>query len=255
MARLRAQALLSWSQEARLLHWIGLRDGMSVLEMGCGPGFVARALLDLLPNASLTALDSDPAMLERARGYLGDAAGRVRFVQASALDTGLAPESFDFVIARLLFQHLADPVAAAREALRLLRPGGQLAVIDIDAALWGIASPMDQRLAPIHARAARAQAAEGGDRAIGRRLWRILKQAGFAQPRLEAYVYHSDELGLDAFRPQMDPARIYPAVEARYITAQEYTAVEASTRRFFASPDSFVLMVGLLAHGTRPITG
>ena len=39
--RLRGQALVVWEKEARNLAWLGLRDGMSILELGSGPGFVA----------------------------------------------------------------------------------------------------------------------------------------------------------------------------------------------------------------------
>ena len=38
--RLRAQVLLSWDAEERALRRLGLRDGMEVLELGCGPGLV-----------------------------------------------------------------------------------------------------------------------------------------------------------------------------------------------------------------------
>src|SRR6267378_1751438 len=160
--RLRAQVLLSWPREARLLGWLGLRDGMRVLELGCGPGFVTEQLLALVPHAHVTALDRDAELLGRARQALaGDA--RVGFVQASAGATGLADACFDFVLARYLFQHLPDPEAVAREALRVLRPGGRLAVVDLDAALWGIVDPAFPEVQPIYAKTGRAQAARGGD--------------------------------------------------------------------------------------------
>ncbi len=73
--RLRDQALLFWEREARNLEWFGLRDGMSVLEVGSGPGFVTGRLLDMLPNSAITAIDIDPLMIERARAYLGNRGG------------------------------------------------------------------------------------------------------------------------------------------------------------------------------------
>jgi ubiquinone/menaquinone biosynthesis C-methylase UbiE len=249
--RLRAQVLLSWPREARLLGWLGLRDGMRVLELGCGPGFVTEQLLALVPHARVTALDRDAELLGRARQALaGDA--RVGFVQASAGATGLADACFDFVLARYLFQHLPDAEAVAREALRVLRPGGRLAVVDLDAALWGIVEPAFPEVQPIYAKTGRAQAARGGDRLVGRRLWRILRRCGFDPVELEAFVYHSDALGLQAFAPQMDPDRLLSAVRTGFITPEEHAQVQAAYRRFLSTPDAYVLMVGLVACGERP---
>ena len=53
LERLRNQTLISWAKEARNLQWLGLRDDMTVLELGSGPGFVSEGLLDLLPNGNL----------------------------------------------------------------------------------------------------------------------------------------------------------------------------------------------------------
>jgi ubiquinone/menaquinone biosynthesis C-methylase UbiE len=251
LERLRAQVLVSWRQEARLLRWLGLQDGMRVLELGCGAGDVTEALLDLVPQARVTALDADPAMLERARGRLaGD--GRVQLVEARAESTGLPEGSFDFVLARYLFQHLPVPEAVALEARRVLRPGGRLAVVDHDAALWGIVAPTFPEVQPIYAKTGRAQAARGGDRLVGRKLWRILRAAGFESVELEAFVYHSDALGLDAFAPQMDPDRMLTFVREGSITADEHARVEEAYRRFRATPGAYVLMIGLMACGERP---
>ena len=256
MERLRTQALLGWRQESRILTMFGLQDGMSVLEPGNGPGFITEALLTLLPHSAITALDNEPAMLERSQRYLqGKADGRLRFVQASVMDTGLPENSFDFVLARFLFQHLPDPVGAAKEMLRVLKPGGKLALVDVDDDIWGIEDPMQHELDFLKERFIEAQAKRGGNRRVGRRFWRLLRDAGFEPLELEAIVYHSDELGWDVFRPIFeynaeDSAR---QVEQGFITREEDEIIRASMEHFDAQPDKFVLVVLLAGCGQKPL--
>ena len=51
------------------------------------------------------------------------------------------------------------------------------------------------------------QAGSAGDRQIGRKLWRLLAEAGYDHLGLDVLAFHSDELGLQAFLPQYDPER------------------------------------------------
>ena len=56
LSRLHAQTLLSWEQEKRLLSWYGLQDGVTVLEVGSGPGFFTEQLLTVLPTSTITCM-------------------------------------------------------------------------------------------------------------------------------------------------------------------------------------------------------
>ncbi len=257
MERLRAQALLGWQQESRVLNLFGLRDGMSVLEPGNGPGVITEVLLNLLPHSSIIALDNEPAMLERSRRYLeGKGDSRLRIIQASIMETGLPDNSFDFAIARFLFQHLTDPIGAAKEMLRILKPGGRLALIDVEDDIWGIQEPAQPELDFLKERFIAHQAKRGGNRRIGRRFWRILREAGFQPLELEAIVYHSDEVGWDAFRPMFD-LHHFDDTERRIkeglYTEEEAEIVRASMERFRAAPDQFLLVVLLAGCGQKPL--
>ncbi len=137
--RLAAQACLGWDKESRTLSWFGLEDGMSVLELGSGPGFVTAQLLDLVPSSPVTCLEMDAALLKQAEDYLHEKANhRVQFVEGSVMDTRLEANQFEFAYARLLFQHLPDPIGAAKEIWRVLKPGGKLVTNDIDDELFGL---------------------------------------------------------------------------------------------------------------------
>ena len=131
MARLADQASLGWVKEAAILKRYGFRDGMSIVELGSGPGFVTRLLLDHFPGTQVTCVERDETLIEDAKQYLSDHAERLVFVHASVDATGLPSDGFDASYARLLFQHLPDPAAAAAETLRLLRPGAPFVI-------WGI---------------------------------------------------------------------------------------------------------------------
>lgn len=250
--RMCVQACLSWEQEARLLTWLGLEDGMSVLELGSGPGFVTEKLLSLLPNSPITALDVNPEMHKKAQEYLGNRfSNRIQWIEASVMKMNLPEESYDFAIARLLFQHLSKPIEAAQEVLRVLKPGGKLAIIDIDTALWGIVEPYIPELQPIYEKYAQVQSNHGGNRFIGRRLWRILQSAGYNNLRLEAFVYHSDELGIEPFMAQMQPERLLPAVQVNLISPLEMAIAHRAYEKFLKSPNAYILMVGLIACGEK----
>jgi ubiquinone/menaquinone biosynthesis C-methylase UbiE len=251
--RLAAQARLGWPKEARTLTWFGLRDGMSVLELGSGPGFVTEVLLDLVPHSPLTCLEIDPVLIEKAKQYLGGKdGGRLHFVEGSIMDTGLPENSFDFAVARLIFQHLPDPVAAAAEVLRVLKPGGKLVILDIDDAIWGIADPVFPGLDMVLERYAQAQAAQGGNRYIGRHLCRVLEAAGFVNLDLEAVIDDSDVLGIEAFSPQVDPDRLLRLVKAGMMTGEELERLRGAREAFLASDRPHILMVMLLACGEKP---
>ncbi len=254
--RLAAQARLGWKKEARTLAWFGLEDGMSVLELGSGPGFITEQLLTLLPHSVITCLEIDPSLVAQAKEYLRDMGGeRLHFVQASVMDTGLPDASFDFAYARLLYQHLPDPLGASREVWRTLKPGGRLVVYDIDDEIANLLDPPVPEWPLVSARFAQAQAAQGGDRQIGRRLWRILREAGFQDLDLEVIAHHSDDLGIETFLPQMDPDRALPLLRAGLLSEEEVDALRAARDRFLAAPEPYIMMLSLMVGGTRPPAG
>jgi hypothetical protein len=96
------------------------------------------------------------------------------------------------------------------------------------------------------------QAAYGGNRRIGRSLWRILQQAGFVKLDLEAVVTHSDAIGIEAFLPQINPDRLLPLVRMGWISETELDRLRSVHAQFLASPTPYVLLIMLLACGEKP---
>jgi len=106
------------------------------LDVGCGDGLLACKLAERC--AEVTGIDRDDRMIalarererEQARAHAPERPGHVNFVAADFLAYPLADESFDFVCANTCLHHM-DFAAALTAMVRVLRPGGRLAVIGL----------------------------------------------------------------------------------------------------------------------------
>jgi len=166
-----------------------LRPGMSLLDVGCGPGTITVDLADRLRPGVVTAVEPTPAALALARD---EAARRgtanVAFAVADVRALGFPDGTFDVVHAHQVLQHVADPVGALREMRRVCRPGGVVAARDSDYAAFAwypAVAGLDDWLAA-YRRAARAN---GGEPDAGRRLLSWARAAGFAEVTATAGVW------------------------------------------------------------------
>ncbi|SDE27396.1 class I SAM-dependent methyltransferase [Nocardioides lianchengensis] len=99
-----------------------------VLDVGTGSGHVAFLLADL--GHRVTGSDLSDGMLERAREHAATRRTAPRFVVADAVAPDFPDASFDAVTGRYVMWTLRDPEAAVRSWVRLLRPGGVVAMAD-----------------------------------------------------------------------------------------------------------------------------
>jgi len=100
-----------------------------VLDVGCGTGEFEQLAHQRFPEARLVGIDVTPDMLAVARGKFQDATW-VTFLLAQAEDLPVASESFDAVVSCSMLHHVEEPERLLRECVRVLRPGGQLVVVD-----------------------------------------------------------------------------------------------------------------------------
>jgi ubiquinone/menaquinone biosynthesis C-methylase UbiE len=253
LQRLYRFAHLNWEKEARALRAFGLTDGMSLLEVGSGPGFYTELLTGLVPSGQVTGVEIDPALIAHAQDYLAERANSpYRFVEASVLDTGLPDDQFDFATARLVFQHVPDQPAALQEILRVLKPGGTLVLIDVDYRSANLVYPVLEPVVHILEKTAQLHALRGGDPHVGRRLWRLLERSGFDVLDLEAVALHSGVRGIEWAATQLHPDRLLPFVEKGMLFREEWQEVRDAVDRVLTHPESFYLSVMLLCGGRKP---
>ncbi len=106
----------------------------TILDMGCSVGMSTFALQDLYPQAQLTGLDLSPYFLAVAQYNAQQQQRSVQWVHRPAEQTELPDQSFDLVSLCLVCHELPDAATHAilREAYRLLRPQGFLAIMDMN---------------------------------------------------------------------------------------------------------------------------
>jgi ubiquinone/menaquinone biosynthesis C-methylase UbiE len=101
---------------------------LDALDVGCGTGFLA---LELAARGHrVTGVDFAPAMIAQARDKAAAQGLPIRFEEADAEALPFPAGSFDLVVSRHLLWTLPHPEMAIDEWIRVLRPGGRLAVID-----------------------------------------------------------------------------------------------------------------------------
>jgi demethylmenaquinone methyltransferase / 2-methoxy-6-polyprenyl-1,4-benzoquinol methylase len=110
------------------------RPDACVLDLCCGTGDLALVLAQRAGagGAKIMGADFAHAMVERARDKAGKLApaGRPTFVEADALALPFADESFDLLAAAFGFRNLANYAAGLAEIRRVLRPGGEAAILE-----------------------------------------------------------------------------------------------------------------------------
>ena len=104
-----------------LLDAVRISPGQRLLDVACGPGYVARAAAQR--GAVATGLDFSAAMVRLAQ----EANPSLEFRQGDAQALPFADNNFERVVMNFGLLHLAQPDVALRESFRVLRPGGRFA--------------------------------------------------------------------------------------------------------------------------------
>ncbi|RSM98179.1 SAM-dependent methyltransferase [Nonomuraea sp. WAC 01424] len=214
-----------------------LAPGMSLLDLGCGPGTITTDLAAAVAPGHVLGLDQQAAQLAGARTRAGQRGlTNVEFQEGSCYEIPLDDRSVDRVFSHALLEHLAHPARALAEIHRVLRPGGMVGLCSPD---WGgflLSPPLDDAVAAY----TRLQQANGGDPYVGRKFGRYLRDAGFADIFLDAH-----------YERYADPSRI-----AGYLATQLDLAAQPThagrLRAWATQPDAMFAQAWVTATAVRP---
>jgi ubiquinone/menaquinone biosynthesis C-methylase UbiE len=108
-----------------------LPPGARVLEVGCGGGQLAHAVLEQRRDLRWVGLDASKAQIDRAhRRNVGHQSAE--FVVGDALALPFSDQCFDATVSIASIKHWADQSKGLAECVRVLRPGGRLVVVEAD---------------------------------------------------------------------------------------------------------------------------
>ena len=120
-----------WPNPEATLRALGIKPGMTVLDLCCGDGWFT-APLALLTDGRVYALDLDPTMLDRAKDEVARAGATVAgWIAGDARELpALLPEKVDFVLIANTFHGVPDQTALSKAVAAILKPGGLFAVVN-----------------------------------------------------------------------------------------------------------------------------
>jgi SAM-dependent methyltransferase len=160
-----------------------------ILALGCGTGIEVRALRRLTePGTTIVGVDHSRELIEVARRLTAQegASDKVTYATADAHDLPYADGEFDIVTMHTLISHVDDPVQVLREARRVVRPGGTIAIFDGDYASLTFGYPDHAVATAVEAKLIQLIVANPR---IMRDLPRLLGDTGLALTAAEGVLY------------------------------------------------------------------
>lgn len=189
-----AQRLLDQADSVRDLihHDSEFPSGSTVLEVGCGVGAQTVAMARRGPGCRLVSFDKVPGSVVRAAERVRKAGVEgVCLLAGDLFAPPFRPESFDCLFISYLLEHLPDPMGALASLDTLLRPGGEVLVVEGDHGSCTF-HPSTPEAVRVWRCLIEVQARLGGDSQIGRRLHPLLHDAGFEDVRVSPRQVYAD---------------------------------------------------------------
>ena len=126
----RYASLLSFGQDPRWRAFLVSRipnDALRVLDVATGTGAVAIELARANPARTVVGIDQSPDMLATAKKRIGD---RIELREGRAESLPFADGEFDALTFTYLLRYVDDPAATLRELMRVVKPGGTIAMLE-----------------------------------------------------------------------------------------------------------------------------
>jgi SAM-dependent methyltransferase len=223
-----------------MLEKIGVGTGWRCLDLGCGP----RGITPLLSarvgeSGKVIGLDADPVFVEYGRRHAAD---NTLFVQGDGYSVTLPAGSFDLVHMRFVASTVGEPQKLLREAIRLAKPGGIVALQDPDMATLNCYPPHPAWDA-LRAALIGAFSAVGSNISLGRELFTLARAAGLADVQYRPFLVgaRSSDAMVDYLPATVESLR-GTVLGHKLMSESALDAALADCRRHLADPGTVFTM-------------
>jgi ubiquinone/menaquinone biosynthesis C-methylase UbiE len=186
-----------WSHRVgeKFLDWLDARKGLRWVDVGCGNGAFTEVLMAQCKPAAVTGVDPSEAQLAYARTRPGTKGAQFRLADAQSLP--FPDGSFDAASMALVITFIPDPLKAAREMARVVRPGGVVATYmwDFDGGGFPL-TPLSAALKSLGVKLPGPASREAANR---NRMEAIWKEAGLGNVETETIRIRIAYSGFDDF--------------------------------------------------------
>ncbi len=221
-----------------------LTPGMSLLDVGCGPGTITVDLARRLEPGRVLGIDSSAEVIDRARRHADEQGVSVEFAVGDLYSPDLPEGTFDIVHAHQVLQHVPDRVGALQQMRRLARPGGIVAARDADYAgmFWYPRLPELDRWMTLYQQIARGN---GGEPDAARHLLAWAHAAGFDDVTVTSSVwYYATPEGREWWGGMwadriVSSSVADQAVDRGLASRDDLHAISDAWRRWAADPDGY----------------
>ena len=236
--------------------WAGLKPGMRVLDVGCGPGITTASLAQCVgATGSVVGLDRSEERIDHARSSYGQS--NVTFVCRNFFDDLDDLGSFDFVWIRFVLEYFhRESFQLVRHVADSIKPGGLYCLADLDQNCmnhYGFSARLEQTFKQL----AEAQIAKNNfDPFVGRKLFTYLYDLGFQGLRVDVKMHHLVFGELSEFDRWNWWHKIELAGRRSGLIFEDYedgfAGFEKEFIEYFTDPRRFAYTPLILARGQKP---
>ena len=241
--RLQQQAQQLAHESSWLFDQIGVAIGARVVEIGCGPHGCLELLSERVgPSGSVVGVERSAEAVALARKLVAERGlGNVEVLERDARSTGLSRAAFHLATSRLVLVNVPQPEQIVAEAAALVRPGGWVAFHEADYVSHVCDPPLDAWTRLVELLQTYSER-NGIDPLIGRKLPRLLREAGLIDVRVNPLIHvyppgHGRRSILLDFAENLSE-RI---IAEKLVGERELTDLKGALSRHLADPNTLVV--------------